>query len=252
MTREEILQFLKEYKSTLLEFDNHTYNDFGSARTYLVQNRPRLQTILIKCQVLKRMSIAPPPLVGGYVMQNVNPLDIMFDPPYGLDVIGVVVDVIDEAIGVVNSDDSFKIGKSMSDGAGDYDIWRLIHPYIAELAKPRMKNNFYADAVETAFKAVNTRVKDIVEAQTGEELDGANLMRKAFSPNNPIINIGAGSSHSGDDTQKGYMDIFAGAMTGIRNPKAHGIETISKEDAYRKLILASMLLYKIDERVITE
>lgn len=252
MTREEILQFLKEYKSTLLEFNGHTYNDYGSARTYLVQNRPRLQRILIECHVLKRMSIAPPPLTGGYVMNNVNPLDVMFDPPYGLDIIRVVADVIDEAIGVVNSDDAFKIEKTKSDGTDDYDIWRLMHPSITELAKPRMKNFFYADAVEAAFKVVNMRVKDLVEAQTGEELDGANLMRKAFSPNNPIINIGAGSSHSGNDIQKGYMDIFAGAMTGIRNPKAHGNETISKEDAYRKLILASMLLYKIDERVITE
>lgn len=252
MNREEIIHFLKEYKRTLLEFDNHACRDYDSARTYLVQNRPSLQKILIECHVLKRMSIAPPPVVGGYVMQNVNPLDIMFEPPYGLDIIRIVADVIDEAIGVVNSDDTFRIEKIKPSETDDYDIWRLIHPSISELAKPRMMNNFYADAVESAFKHVNTRVKDIVEAQTGEELDGASLMRKAFSPNNPIINIGAGSSHSGGDIQKGYMDIFAGAMTGIRNPKAHGNETISKEDAYRKLILASMLMYKIDERVITE
>ena len=252
MKRDEIIQFLEKYKRTLISFDNQSYQDYDKTRTYLVQNRPVLRNILIQCHVLKGMTIAPPPAFGGYVMHNVNPLDMMFDPPYGLDLVSVIVDIIDEAIGVVKSDDSFAIKRANDDEVNDYDIWRLMHPSITELAKPRMKNEFFADAVEAAFKAVNSRVKDIVLAQTGEELDGANLMRKAFSVNTPIINIGAGSSQSGDDTQKGYMEIFAGVMTGIRNPKAHGNETISREDAYRKLILASLLMYKIDERALTE
>ena len=48
------------------------------------------------------------------------------------------------------------------------------------------------------------------------------------------------------------MSIFAGVMTGIRNPKAHDNETITIDDAYRKLVMISILMYKIDERIITE
>ena len=51
------------------------------------------------------------------------------------------------------------------------------------------------------------------------------------------------------DTPQGYMDRFAGVMTGIRNPKAHDNESITKEDALRKLIMISLLLFKIDLRV---
>lgn len=77
-------------------------------------------------------------------------------------------------------------------------------------------------------------------------------MQKAFSPSNPIIRIASQSSKSGQDTQQGYMSIFAGVMTGIRNPKAHDNETITIDDAYRKLVMISILMYKIDERIITE
>lgn len=134
----------------------------------------------------------------------------------------------------------------------DYDVWALIHPQIAEVSKKRMNDDYYADAVEAACKTLNSRVRDIVHGRTGEELDGAGLMRKAFSPGNPIIRIADVKHKSGHDTQQGYMDIFAGVMTGIRNPKAHNNETITKEDAYRKLIMISILMYKIDERIIVD
>ncbi len=48
------------------------------------------------------------------------------------------------------------------------------------------------------------------------------------------------------DTQRGYMMMFSGAMSAIRNPKAHEDMMISKEDAVRKLMFASMLMYKLD------
>lgn len=134
----------------------------------------------------------------------------------------------------------------------DFDIWSLIHPQISEVSRKRMIDGYYADAVEAACKTVNSFVRKIVFDQTGEELDGAGLMKKAFSPGNPIIKIANVENKSGHDTQQGYMEIFAGVMTGIRNPKAHDNETITKEDALRKLIMISLLMYKIDGRIITD
>ena len=43
--------------------------------------------------------------------------------------------------------------------------------------------------------------------------------------------------------------MFAGAMDALRNPKSHQNIIIAKEDAMRRLIFASMLMYKIDELV---
>ena len=126
------------------------------------------------------------------------------------------------------------------------EIWSLIHPLIASVSRSRMEDGYYADAVEAACKSLNTCVREIFKAKTGEELDGARLMQRAFSVDNPIIRISHDDTASGLDTQKGYMQIFSGVMTGIRNPKAHDNQTITREDALRKLILISMLMYKID------
>ena len=63
------------------------------------------------------------------------------------------------------------------------------------------------------------RVKTIYKERALEEKDGARLMQSAFSPNNPIIKIGDISTETGRDIQQGYMEMFSGAMKGIRNPK---------------------------------
>jgi len=228
--------------------------DYTETREFLNKNRNIVQRILIAAGTLRLISIAPPPMTGGYMMSNINPLDIIFDPPYNMDVQSHLSDVIQQAIGVVENDADFykRLEANPRKNDRDYDVWTLIHPQIAEVSRKRIKDGFYADAVEAACKAINSRVRDIVLDQVGEELDGASLMRKAFSPSNPIIRIANVVHKSGHDTQQGYMDIFAGVMTGIRNPKAHDNETITKEDALRKLIMISLLMYKIDSRIITE
>ena len=253
MTNTEIIELLKKYRIHLRKLGSRSEYDYQATRSFLNKNRTAVQRILIKAGTFRTVSIAPPAMVGGYVLNNVNPLDYIFDPPYGLDLYSHLSDEIEQAIGVIEADPDFasKMETEPKDDK-DYDIWVLIHPLIAEVSKKRMKDGYYADAVEAACKTLNARVRDIVLDQTGEELDGAGLMRKAFSPGNPIIRIASPASKSGHDTQQGYMDMFAGVMTGIRNPKAHDNETITKEDALRKLMLISLLMYRIDDRIITE
>ena len=77
--------------------------------------------------------------------------------------------------------------------------------------------------------------------------DGADLMYKVFSANDPMLEFESREDESGENVQKGYMQIFAGAMTGIRNPKAHENLTISKEDAIHKIFLASLLMNKVEQ-----
>jgi uncharacterized protein (TIGR02391 family) len=126
------------------------------------------------------------------------------------------------------------------------DFWCLIHPDIINVTKTRFEAGHYADCAESAFKYINNVVKAIVKGKTGNELDGASLMRTAFSPKNPLITIDDLSTNDGQSIQQGYMDIFAGAMTGIRNPKAHGIVTIGPERAIHFIYLASLLLDTLD------
>jgi uncharacterized protein (TIGR02391 family) len=126
------------------------------------------------------------------------------------------------------------------------DFWSLIHPEIVKVTKTRFESGHYADCAEAAMKYINTVVKRIVKVQTGNELDGASLMRTAFSVKNPVIAIDDLSTNDGQSIQQGYMDIFAGAMTGIRNPKAHGIVTIGPERATHFIFLGSLLMDTLD------
>lgn len=129
-------------------------------------------------------------------------------------------------------------------------IWDNIHPQIIFVAKGRFDNGHYADAVEAAFKEINTRVKKTYRDRTSIEKDGAKLMQAAFSVQNPIIKLGDTSTETGTNIQQGYMEMFTGAMIGIRNPQAHNNLLISKENAVRKLHYASMLMYKLDDELI--
>lgn len=127
--------------------------------------------------------------------------------------------------------------------------WSIIHPAITKVSQERFNVGQYADSVEAAFKTINNEVKKIVYEKTGEEKDGNTLMQKAFSASNPIISFNDTGFKTDQDIQQGYQFMFSGAMLGIRNPKAHGVEDISKSDAIRKLHFASMLMFKLDERI---
>jgi len=117
------------------------------------------------------------------------------------------------------------------------------------VARNRYESLHYADAVEAAFREVNNCVKEIVGKKISRELDGASLMRTAFSPSNPLIVLDDLSTQSGRNIQEGYMVIFAGAMIGLRNPKAHNNLEIKQGRAKHLLYLASLLMHKIDERI---
>lgn len=128
-------------------------------------------------------------------------------------------------------------------------FWDFVHPRIKALAKPRFDAGFYGDAVEACFKDVNDAVKRIVHEAHGRELDGHGLMTTAFSPQSPLIKLSALQSETDRSIQQGYMQIFAGSMTGIRNPKAHGNLNPDSAKALHLIALASLLMHKIDERV---
>jgi uncharacterized protein (TIGR02391 family) len=75
----------------------------------------------------------------------------------------------------------------------------------------------YARAVEEAYKCINNTVK----AKSRLLADGQDLMNRAFSEKNPVLKLNELKSDSDRNEQAGYMLIFAGCMTGIRNPRAH-------------------------------
>jgi uncharacterized protein (TIGR02391 family) len=132
-------------------------------------------------------------------------------------------------------------------GSGDRFDWSLLHGDVQKIARSRFDSGHFADAVEASLKAINERLQLVYRAARGEDRDGATLMNEVFSLHAPLLRLGDLKTNTGQDMQKGFMQIFAGTMTGIRNPKAHGNVDIDQKRAIHFLFLASLLMYKIDE-----
>lgn len=126
-------------------------------------------------------------------------------------------------------------------------FWYFLHPMVTKLAKDKFDHGHLADAVETVFKEINSIVKRQFKAVTGIEEDGASLMNRAFSPKKPVFVFDDMDTETGRSIQQGYMQIFSGAMTGIRNPKAHDNMTPDKNKAMHLLFVASFLALKLED-----
>jgi uncharacterized protein (TIGR02391 family) len=124
-------------------------------------------------------------------------------------------------------------------------FWSLIHPNVEAEARPRFEARHYADAVEWALKVVAEEIR----RRTGLKIDGSDLMHKAFSPSKPRLVFPDPIPSTQLSMQTGYMEVFAGAMTGIRNPKAHGMVQLDRHRCIHFLFLVSLLAYKVDEAV---
>ncbi|MDD5055844.1 MAG: TIGR02391 family protein [Candidatus Peribacteraceae bacterium] len=118
------------------------------------------------------------------------------------------------------------------------------HGDIAHVSRNLFASEHYAQAVFEAFKAVNNAVK--VKSKIAD--DGQSLMGVVFKKDDPVLKINALRTQSDRDEQDGFKLLFMGAMTGIRNPKAH--DNVVLEDPYRALhylAFASLLRTRVDE-----
>lgn len=103
-----------------------------------------------------------------------------------------------------------------------------LHPAIADAASELYIDGHYSNAIEDAVKALN----NLVRLKSGLELDGDKLMTTAFSVEKPRICFNDLIDQSDKDEQRGFMMMFAGAVAGLRNPRAH---KLIKDDAERAL-----------------
>ncbi len=128
----------------------------------------------------------------------------------------------------------------------------MIHPAIKRVSEKLYKDGNYANAACDAFIEINDRVKKLFvlrKPNITNVPDGQDLMNKAFSDNDPVIEACDRSTDTGENIHKGLRFMLAGAMAALRNPKAHANIQIGREEAMRRLIFASLLMQKIDEAV---
>jgi len=178
-----------------------------------------------------------------------------FPSPYRESSLDKCLDATKEAMGKLKSD----IEKGKRDKQGDltgktqgksniekapinlFDALKL-HPKIVNASRALFEDEYYAEAIFAAFKAVENFVQD----KSGLTLYGTNLMERVFNEENPIIKVPE-AGHYYKEVQKGFKHLFIGASQGIRNPKAH--KEIIQKDPYitlHYLGFFSFLLKRID------
>jgi uncharacterized protein (TIGR02391 family) len=124
-------------------------------------------------------------------------------------------------------------------GQKSLDPYRLeLHPRIAAVSVELFRDGHYRNAVLDAAVALTNMVK---EKSRVHDKDGVNLMRHVFSPNQPQLAFNGLADQSERDEQDGLMQLFAGAVLALRNPRAHGVVPDSPEYATECLAFLSFL-----------
>jgi uncharacterized protein (TIGR02391 family) len=77
-------------------------------------------------------------------------------------------------------------------------------------------------------------------------LDGTALMEKVFSPKNPVLRFNELKDKSDEDEQRGFMMLFTGAITALRNPRAHKLIEDEAERALEFIAFVSLLAKLLD------
>lgn len=136
----------------------------------------------------------------------------------------------------------------------EYKIsWKYIHPQIVQVSKKLFIEGNYSESSENAFKEIASRVRKLfkkLKPLEQEPQSDSALMTTTFSNNLPIIEFCDRNNISGKNIQLGFMQMLSGAMSALRNPNAHSNDNvITEDDCVRRLMFASMLMYKIDDGV---
>lgn len=119
----------------------------------------------------------------------------------------------------------------------------VTEPELREEVRRLFVDGHYPQAVEEGFKYLN----NLVKRRTSSPADGAALMNTAFSLKDPLLRLSNLKTQSQKDQQLGYMQILAGSMTGVRNPRAHEHKYLDEpRNAIELLALCNHLVRMID------
>lgn len=111
MTREEILKKLQDFKELLTTWQMLEYDspNKSTLRTQINKNKDFVQKVVNTAGKLKLKDFILHPGIDGNVLRNLNPFDVICDPPYRFNPISPILDSIDETIGIIETNDEFSI-----------------------------------------------------------------------------------------------------------------------------------------------
>lgn len=123
---------------------------------------------------------------------------------------------------------------------------------LKDLLHPRIKYRAYQQYLDGHFRSAVLdsviAVFDFIREKSGSDLDGDRLVGQVLSTTNPELVLSELRTESGQNEQKGFMQIFKGVYQGIRNPKAHSLDhDLDETKTAQYLVFMSLLARTIEE-----
>jgi hypothetical protein len=105
MNSEEKIKQLSEFRGKLIAWKN-SYDT--KLREWLNQNVRSVRRHVIEAGCFRTFTIAPPPAVGGLVMQDIDLFGMMFERIYTMNPVPLICDMIDMTIGALQNPSTAK------------------------------------------------------------------------------------------------------------------------------------------------
>lgn len=136
------------------------------------------------------------------------------------------------------------LAREGSKGVKCLGVEDLLHPMIISSSLAQYRNGHLRDAVLNAVIAVF----DMIRARTGLQLDGKDLVGQAFGIEKGKLIFSEIETETGRNDQKGFLQIYDGIYTGVRNVKAHSLtHDLNEQKAAQYLVTLSLLARRVDE-----
>ena len=166
MNIEEKITRLEAFKRLLVTWQKSHSSD---TRSQINQDRIWVRREVIESGCFHTLTIAPPPAVGGLIMRNADPFDLIFDPPYLQDMIPTVLDMIDQTIGALRIEPSHPVTEKVRVEV-DADIQKgyafIAMPIVP--GDPQYEDTL--DAIKEAAKRCGIHAERVDEPQSNERI----------------------------------------------------------------------------------
>lgn len=125
---------------------------------------------------------------------------------------------------------------------------RILHPEVLKYCRVELMQDNYFHAVFEATKGLAQRVRDM----TSIHLDGAVLVDRVFTVDQPILAMNTLQTETEKTQHKGFAALLKGCFGAVRNPLAHEPKILwqGEDDAAGYLSLISLLHRKLDDCVL--
>jgi len=99
LEKEKCIIALKEFHALINDYFEGNYSNKKEIKSKINILLPLAQNLVIKSNSMKMMSMAPPPAIGGVIIENFNPFDMIFTDFWGQSIIPDISDIVEQSIG---------------------------------------------------------------------------------------------------------------------------------------------------------